>query len=75
MSLFVLAIAAGHAVPPIVGAILGKSKSAVYIGSGIASVIAIASGNPAFIAADLVGVGLGTWLGLSMLKNGSSNEQ
>ena len=74
MSIFVLIVVAGHAVPPIVGAALGKSKSAVFIGSGIACAIAVASGNAAFIAADLIGVGLGTWLGLSMLKKESADN-
>lgn len=68
MSLFVLMIAAGHALPPIAGAIIGKSKVAVFIGSGISCAVAIASGNPAFIVADLVGVAFGTWLSLLMLK-------
>ncbi len=69
MSLFVLVVAAGHAIPPIIGALLGKSKNTVVVGAVIACGIAIASGNPVFIVADLVGVGLGTWLGFSILNN------
>lgn len=69
MSFVVLAIGAAHAMPPIIGAVVGKSKSAVWIGAALGGVIAFAWGNPAFVAADLVGLGLGTWLGLSMVRN------
>jgi Na+/citrate or Na+/malate symporter len=71
MSLFVLAVAAGHAIPPIIGGAVLKSKKAVIIGSIMASIIAIVSGNPVFIMADLIGVAIGTWLGLSMLETTS----
>lgn len=73
MSLFVLVVAAGHAIPPIIGAVAGKSKNAVIVGAVIASAIAIASGSPAFIVADLVGVGIGAWLGFSIVGS-ASNE-
>lgn len=70
MSFLVLAIATGHAIPPIVGAALGKKKPTVFIGAGIACAIAIASGNPAFIVADLIGVGFGAWVGMSIVEKG-----
>ena len=73
MSLFVLVVAAGHAVPPVIGAVVGKSKNSVVVGAVIACAIAIASGSPAFIVADLIGVGLGTWLGFSMISS-TENE-
>lgn len=75
MSLFVLVVAAGHAVPPVIGAVVGKSKNSVVVGAVIACAIAIAiaSGSPAFIVADLIGVGLGTWLGFSMVSS-TKNE-
>lgn len=73
MSLFVLVVAAGHAIPPIIGAVVGKSKNSVVVGAIIACAIAIASGSPAFIVADLIGVGLGTWLGFSMVSS-TNNE-
>ncbi|WP_155886519.1 hypothetical protein [Acidovorax sp. JHL-3] len=60
MSLFVIVVAAGHAIPPVIAAALGKSKTTVFIGAGIACAIAVMSGNPAFIATDIIGVGLGT---------------
>lgn len=68
MSFFVLAIAAGHAIPPIIGALAGKSRNAVIVGAVVASAIAIAAGNPVFIIADLVGVAVGTWLGFSIVS-------
>ncbi|MEW5837465.1 MAG: hypothetical protein AB1717_01345 [Pseudomonadota bacterium] len=73
MSLFVLVAAAGHAIPPIIGGVVGKSKNSVIAGAAIACVIAIASGSPVFIVADLIGAGLGAWLGFSMVS-GTNNE-
>lgn len=75
MSLFVLVVAAGHAIPPIIGGVVGKSKNSVIVGAVIACAIAIASGSPAFIVADLVGVGLGTWLGFSMVSSTSNDRE
>jgi len=69
MSLFVLVVAAGHAIPPVIGGVVGKSKKSVIVGAVIACAIAVASGNPMFIVADLIGVGLGTWLGFSMISS------
>lgn len=66
MSLTVLMIGAAHAIPPIVCAVTTKSKVGVIVGAVIGCVIAFASGNPAFVGADLLGVGVGTWLGFSI---------
>ena len=68
MSLFVLAIAATHATPPIIGAMVGKSKVDVYVGAAIGGLLAIASGNPVYTVADLAGVAFGLWIGLVMKK-------
>ena len=67
MSFVVLAIGAAHALPPIIGGVMSKKKAGTILGSAIALLIAFASGNPAFIAVDLIGVGIGTWLGLSIV--------
>lgn len=69
MSLFVILIAAGHAIPPIIGAVIGKSKNSVLVGALIACAIAVATGSPAFIIPDLLGVGIGAWLGLNIVSN------
>lgn len=69
MSFVVLAIGAAHALPPIVGATIGKSSRGVWIGATIAVLVALASGNPAFVVMDLIGVALGAWIGLSIVKN------
>jgi hypothetical protein len=66
MSFVVLAIGAAHALPPIIGAVLSQSKAGAIIGAVVGGFVAILSGNPAFIAVDLIGVGVGTWLGLSI---------
>lgn len=75
MSLFVLVIAAAHAIPPIVGGVTGQSRSAVIIGAAIGCAIAIASGNPTFMFADIVGVAIGTWLGLSIVGRTPKKEE
>lgn len=68
MSFVVLAIAAAHALPPILGATAGKSKSGLWIGVVVAVLVALASGKPVFVVLDLIGVALGAWVGLSILK-------
>ncbi len=70
MSLVVVAIAAAHALPPILGAI--KSERGLLIGVIISVLIALVSGNPVFFVMDLFGVALGTWIGLSILKKQSN---
>ena len=71
MSLVVIAIGAAHALPPVIGAVMSQAKSGAIVGAAIGAVIAFLSGNPAFIVADLIGVGLGTWFGLSLVKKRS----
>jgi len=68
MSLVVLAIGAAHAIPPILGAAVGKSRTGVMIGAAVGALIAVASGDFAFVLADLVGLALGTKLGLYFVK-------
>lgn len=75
MSLFVLIVIAGHAIPPIIGGITGKSKKSVIIGALIACMIAILSGSPAFIMADLIGVGIGTWMGFLVIDDKTSKVE
>lgn len=67
MSFVVLGIAAAHAIPPIVGAVVGNSKTSVAVGAIIGGAIAVASGSLVYIAADLVGLAVGIWLGLSIV--------
>jgi hypothetical protein len=67
MSFIVMLIGAAHAAPSLLGAVIIKSKMGVVIGTVIGTLIAFASGNPTFIAADLFGVGLGAWLGLAIV--------
>ena len=67
MSVVFLAIGAAQALPPILGATTVRSKRGLWVGAAIAILIALASGNPAFIVVDLIGVALGAWIGLSIL--------
>lgn len=69
MSFVVIAIGAAHAIPPVIGALAAKTKVGVVVGSVVGGLIAVASGNPMFIAADLIGLGVGTWLGFSIVGN------
>lgn len=69
MSLFVLLVALAHALPPILGALIIKSKIGVFFGSLIAIIIAVATGNPLFIMMDVIGVVFGTWIGIIFQKN------
>lgn len=68
MSFTIITIGAAHAIPPIIGAVAGKSKKAVIVGTIIGGLIAIATGKPAFAVIDLIGVGIGTWVGLAIVK-------
>lgn len=69
MSLIVFAIAAAHAIPPIIGTVATKSKSGMIGGAIIGTLIAFATGNPAFIASDLIGVGAGVWISFNILES------
>lgn len=69
MSFIVIGIGAAHALPPLIGAAISKTKAGVIVGAAIGCLIGVFSGNPAFIAADLLGVGIGTWVGLSVIAN------
>lgn len=74
MSFSVIAIGAAHALPPVIGAVVSKNKTGVIVGAAIGVGIALLSGNPIFISTDLVGVGLGTWLGLSLAQKDSLSK-
>ena len=67
MSFVVIAIGAAHALPPIIGGVITKTKAGVIVGAIIGGLISLLSGNSAFIVADFIGVGIGTWLGLSIV--------
>ncbi|WP_157877106.1 hypothetical protein [Cupriavidus taiwanensis] len=45
------------------------------IGAAVGTLIAFASGNPAFVFVDLLGLGLGTKLGLSIVKGAKADAQ
>lgn len=72
MSIAFLAIGAAHALPPIIGAKVGRIPG-VWIGAAVAAMLAASSGKPAFILVDFVGVAVGVVAGLSMV--GSSPER
>ena len=67
MSLVVLAIAAAHAIPPIIGAVAKKSRGGVVAGIAVGAIAAVALGGAVFVVPDLLGVALGAWIGFSMI--------
>lgn len=66
MSTTVLLIGIAHALPPVVGALMTKSKTGVAIGALVGTIIAFSVGRSAYVAGDLIGVAVGTWIGLSV---------
>ena len=71
MSMTVLAIALGHAVFPVAGA-LAKGRAGLWVGAGIGCLVALAAGGARYGVVDLIGVGLGLAAGLAMLKEGKA---
>lgn len=57
----------GTRLPPIIGGVITKTKAGVIVGAIIGGLISLLAGNSAFIVADFIGVGIGTWLGLSIV--------
>lgn len=62
MSLIVLAIAAAHALPPIIGGVITRSKGGIIGGAIVGALIGAATGNPVYAVADWCGVAVGTWI-------------
>jgi hypothetical protein len=62
-----VAIAAVHAIPPIAGAAVFRTKKALLIGGVTGVALAIAVGSPAFVIPDLLGVACGVGLGAFFL--------
>ncbi len=68
MSFVVLAIGAAHALPPIIGAIVSRNKRGVIAGAIVGGFVALLSGSPIYIVADLVGLAAGIWFSFSVIK-------
>ena len=63
----VLFITLLHAVPVYVIAVLTKSKRALIFAAVVAGIIGVATGNPAYMVADLIGVAIAFALGISFI--------
>jgi hypothetical protein len=57
------------AVPVFVIAVLTKSKVALTFAAIIAGIIGVATGNPAYAIADLIGIAVAFWLGISHINS------
>ncbi len=67
--MMVFFIALLHAVFVCVIAVWTKSKVALTIAAVIAGIIGVATGNPAYMLADLIGVAIGFALGISFIND------
>jgi len=67
ISLFVVFIAALHAIPPILGAMIG-GENGLKKGTVIACIIAVVAGAIVFTIVDLIGVYVGYCYGKSICK-------
>ena len=61
----ILLIALLHAIPILIIGYWKRTKSAIIIASILSGVIGVLTGNPAYIAQDLFGVGIGYYLAIS----------
>ncbi len=68
MSAMAAAIGLGHAVFPIIGAVIGK-KIGLIIGALAGAVVAIVTGGPRFALIDLFGVAVGVALCSGLFRN------
>jgi hypothetical protein len=69
MSVTVLLIAAAHGVPVFLAGAMSGNKAVVTVVALIMAAIAMATGNPAYAAADFVAILL-TWLAMMGLLRG-----
>jgi len=65
----VVFIALLHSVPVFVIAVFTKSKVALTFAAIIAGIIGVATGNPAYAIADLIGIAVAIWLGISLINS------
>ena len=72
MSFAVFAIAACHALPPIVGAAV-KGKFGLIIGATIGVIAGVLLGGSNFLFFDLVGVAVGYYIGNEIAENKSQD--
>lgn len=70
MSFAVFAIAACHAIPPIIGA-AAKGKVGLIIGTTIGVIAGVLLGGSKFLIFDLVGVAVGYFIGNEIAENKS----
>lgn len=68
MSAAILIISGLHAIPPIAGAYLTKSKIGLTIGAIAGATVAIAIGGGAYAIFDLVGVAIGCFVGYGIVE-------
>ena len=46
-----------------------RSKVALIVAAIIAGIIGVATGNPAYASADLIGIAVAFWLGISLINS------
>lgn len=65
----VLFIVLLHAVPVFIIAVWTKSKFVLILAAVVAAIIGVATGNPSYMAADLIGVAIAFALGISFINH------
>ena len=65
----VLFIVLLHAVPVFIIAVWTESKFALILATVVAAIIGVATGNPSYMAADLIGVAIAFALGISFINH------
>lgn len=68
MILMFLVMLAIHALLPILGAWLTRSRSGVVLGGVVAAIIGLVSASPVLMIAGVAGLLLGMWSGFAWIK-------
>lgn len=75
MSTTVLVIAGLHAIPPIAGAWLTRGNGGLIIGAVTALAISVLTGDLNYVISDLVGVGVGCFVGWCLVQPDSERPK
>lgn len=75
MSMTVLAIAATHAAPVIIAGFITRAYGPVSIATLVMMLVGYFTGNPAFVAFDLVAVAIGSVIAFNAVESGESTGE
>ncbi|WP_159078829.1 hypothetical protein [Orrella marina] len=75
MILMFLVMVFVHALLPLLGAWLTRSRSGVVLGGVVAAIVGLVSATPILMGAGVAGLLLGMWSGFSWLKRQESKKR